>query len=181
MLGKRRSWLLSFSDILLQLLAFFIMRYAITPHPPKAVISSPVSEAEQLPITPKNKNAREMRLLKFRNSGTGGTSTAEVLAADLPTIPDDLSFSLKEDLTTLSLTFGEGKYLFEVSELRCAQGDGRLSPQARILVDSLVESGVSESCVQLSQTQFSATPCDGPKADKVVVLMRHRECEPFPM
>ena len=180
--NRRRSWLLTFSDVLMQLLAFFILRLAISPnrHPKPPPVQPPMQQVASVESRPM---FRDLQILKFRRVGFADSIAAELASSSLPLSSDEVSFTLREELMTLSSTFGGGDYLFSVSELRCPSKTGeprrQVSAKAALFISELITTGIMPHCLQLGTVEEARSPCESFDEGTVTVTIEQKNCEPF--
>lgn len=154
---------MTFSDILMQLLAFFIMRLAIAPYRLGAIL--PANKAQvggKGGAEESEKQLQHLEYLKFHRGTFANTIEAEMETQFLPEAPENMSFALKEELVTLASTFGGGDFVFSIHESSC-KPSSTISAASSFFIEELLATGVPMECLQIGGNKNSEAFCDKSK------------------
>lgn len=175
---NRRQWLLTFSDLLLLLLAFFILRLSVSPYRQGQV------------ATESNAYFKELNTIRFKKIGEIDGIRSVIDADQIPANREDYSFSVREELGALARAFNERDYTFRISALNCSgefnnEIDRKLSATTSSLISQFIDDGVSKDCIIVSNFPGQEALCSQNSdtisnvISKVVITIEQRGCEPL--
>ena len=175
---QRSPWLLTFSDILMLLLAFFILRLAVSPFRQGKVVVEP------------NSPFKELNIIRFKKIGEVEGIRSVIDTDQIPEDRDDYSFTIREELGALARAFSGHDYTFRISALNCGgtfnnEIDRKLSTTTSSLISQFIDDGVSKDCLIVSnfpgQEELCRQNMDTASnvISKLVITIEQRSCEPL--
>jgi flagellar motor protein MotB len=171
-------WLISFSDMLMLLLAFFILRLAISPYRQGKVIDD------------SNSTFKELNIIRFKKIGEIEGIRSIIGTDQLPEDRSKYSFAVREELGTLARAFGGNDYTFRISALNCGSGfndeiDRKSSVTVNSVVSQFIDDGVSKECLIVSNFPEQSALCSqnldasSNENSSVVITIEQRRCNPL--
>lgn len=174
----KRAWLLSFSELLLLLLAFFILRLAVAPYRQGKVITEDQSYFKELNIVRFKKIGDVDGLRSFIGSSVIGESQ------------EDFSFQIREELGTLARAFGRGDFTFGIAPVDCGarfttENERKLNAAINAVISQFLDDGVSKECLIVSNLPSQSADCsqklDAASNEKsgLLITIEQRSCNPL--
>ena len=174
----KRAWLLSFSELLLLLLAFFILRLAVAPYRQGQVVTTDQSYF------------KELNIVRFKKVGNLDGIRSFIGSSMIAESKDDFSFQVKEEFGTLARAFGGGDFTFSIAPTSCGKTfnteiDRKLTASVSSVISQFLDDGVSKECLIVSNLPGQSADCSqnfdalSNENSGLVITIEQRSCNPL--